>query len=94
VVSAQIQHALFEGGGGSDAGQEGTARLLSPRVHLRYISALTCQYSFCRRDVALRSTIREGPLGRATHGPDVPRRFHPGPAVVGPTRRHYGADRP
>jgi hypothetical protein len=66
----------------------------SPPVHLRHISALTCQYSFCRRDVALRSTIREGPLGRATHGPDVRRRFHPGPAVVGPTRRHHGADRP
>jgi hypothetical protein len=48
-----------------------------PPVHLRYISALTCQYSFCRRDVALRSTIREGPLGRATHGPDVPTRFPP-----------------
>ena len=45
----------------------------SPPVSLRYISALTCQYSFCRRDVALRSTIREGPLGRATHGPDVRR---------------------
>ena len=66
----------------------------SPPVHLRHISALTCQYSFCRRDVALRSTIRGGSLGRATHGPDVRRRFHPGPAVVGPTRRHHGADRP
>ena len=31
VVSARIQHALFEGGGGSDAGQECTARLLCPR---------------------------------------------------------------
>ena len=32
-----------------------------PQVHLRYICALTCQYSSCRRDVAL----RQHDLGRA-----------------------------
>jgi hypothetical protein len=66
-----------------------------PQVHLRYIRALTCQYSSCRRDVPRRQHD-PGSAARTGHTPAgcVGTRFHPGPAVVGPTRRHHGADRP
>ena len=65
----------------------------SAQVHARYICALTCQYSSCRRDVALRRHDRVRALGRATRGPDAPARFSR-TAIVGPTRRRHGADRP